>query len=898
MSYSRLFTILAIALLGCMPAARAAGANDDSAGDRQQVSPAVPSSLVDVLDADRRWPLYYWVPRADLPALIARKVVVSHQAAEGSRYRFASIEAAAAWFAAARPVVPPQPGARSALQELNFGVPMCYFNAGMTLDASKRPWFWAQLSNSEDNVKRQIKDAAAGKRQCLMGCEVLLVDRQQRLWVLPGHERGLLGYDLRQDQWIEQEKVPPEKPPRDPRDTHLVPGICGPAFQSRSGLLFFGDRMGVHVFDGRAWHFQKLYQRNIDEDRFFATFDRPQGKPGPADSFAGVRRFTQPSFSEDSEGRVYVWSCWGTLGEAGTIGFWIYDRGTWKNVDVVEHLDAVMPRDPGEIWLVSRESRVKNALSGIKGGRHVTGDEAQRMLAPNLRFSNIWPRATAADGTVFVLLEDVVERDSGAASPLRGLALRRRGPAVDLGNAAGRFLKNTWTSSPVVDPQGRLWGGTDDGLTVMSADGRRISSFPVTKRFTYISLLAADGQYVYFSDERSFWRLDPAVYRQSPDAGPLLPAAVVRIRGRAGEDALGRMWCIYDFLDSPTAVFDGKSWESRIGPTARKRPEEYVAAFRGVDGAMVFADNRNCFHLFDADGHVAANSAENLALQYGDRLRKALPYPPRQNLDRYHHLVKDAKGRIWWASGRWGWGVVDGKTAIRGEMDDLNQKVRGGRFTLLYPIGDGTRVLMGFQAFAGGVSGVYDVANDRMVRLADSPVNIVQLSSAHWQPTARADSSGRVWVMRDRQRPGPGVLQPVSQAIDLTGKAGATHEGWLVLEDRQKGLWFRRVQHGPDCILRLDASGRDAELQVPNLTHATSFAEAPDGSVWTLTHDGLIRVRVEGNRLAIAEQYPMAVQEGDSLWCDREGRVWMAHTTVSMAGGGVHTELIRFATKP
>jgi hypothetical protein len=435
----------------------------------------------------------------------------------------------------------------------------------------------------------------------------------------------------------------------------------------------------------------------------------------------------------------------------------------------------------------------------------------------------------------------------------------------------------------------------------MSPDGRQLSSFPITKRFTYICMIATDGQYVYFSDGGSFWRFDPAANRQSPDIEPLLPAAVVRIRGSAAEDALGRMWCIWDIPDSPTVVFDGKSWEPRLDPDVGSRPEKYIATFCGADGAMIFEDNHYRFHLFDAAGHVAADSAEELALQYGDRLRKALPYPPRQNLDRYHHLVKDAKGRIWWAKWSDAWGVVDGKTAIRGEMDGLKQKVRGGRFTVLYPIGDGAGVLLGFQAFREGVSGIYSVENGRIVRLADSPVNVVELSSPHPQTIARADRLGRVWIMRDRDRPGPGVLRPVSQAIDSQGKPGATHRGWLVMEDHKQGLWFRRSQFGRGDIIRLDAGGRDAKLEVPSLTNATSFAEAPDGSAWTFTSTSLIRVRAEDDRLSIVEQYPMAVQEGDSLWCDREGRVWMAHTTVPTAAPGmrqVYTELIRFATKP
>jgi hypothetical protein len=48
-------------------------------------------------------------------------------------------------------------------------------------------------------------------------------------------------------------------------------------------------------------------------------------------------------------------------------------------------------------------------------------------------------------------------------------------------------------------------------------------------------------------------------------------------------------------------------------------------------------------------------------------------------------------------------------------------------------------------------------------------------------------------------------------------------------------------------LTRLDVGGRDATLQL-SIPEATDFAEAPDRSVWTLTHTELIRIRAEGDR--------------------------------------------------
>jgi hypothetical protein len=873
--------------------------------------------MVDVLDADRRWPVYYQVPRADVPRLVSQKAIVASSLAEGELYRFASSAAAAKWFAEARPVIPPAAAASSPLQQLDFGVPMGYPTAGVVFDAAQRPWFWSESPRPGDDFKRQIEDMAAGKRPCLTCGKILLIDREQRVWAVPRGGPGLFGFDVLQKQWIERNNLPVERPPKDPRDRDLAPQIIGQAYQSRCGLLFFGDRAGVHVFDGKVWAFQKLYQRNIDEDRFFDPFHRPRGSPRPANSYREIHRFSEPSFSEDSQGRVYVWTGWGWAGESGTIGFWVYDHGTWKNVDSVERLTAVIPRDPDELWLVSDEvmppgTRIPTTevLSVLKGGRFTTGEEAQRLLVPNLRFSRLWHQATADDGTAFLLLEDVAEQDSAARSEFRGVALRRHGPAVDLGNAAGAFFIHNWTSHPVVDPQGRVWGATGKGLTMMSPDGRQLTSFPITERFPFIRLAGANGQYAYF-EAGGLWRFDPVAYQKSAHSEPFVPSARVRVRGYACGDVLGRAWCVWDVPDSPMVVFDGGTWQPRLEPALGNRPEKYVAAIRGVDGAMVFEDSQGGFHLFDAQGHAAADSLEKLVMQYRERLVKALPYPPVENVDRPEHLIRDAKGRIWWTespgprgSPTTRWGVVDSEQAIRGDMSGLGLN-GAGQFTMLWPISDGSRVLVACDTRQQSVSGVFGVENGRITRLGDSPVPVVLPSSVYPQITALCDSLGRTWFKRDRDRPGPGKIVRVSQAVDTQGRPGVIHEGWLMLEDSKKGLWFKPSWVGPQKIVRLDAGGHEATLEVSGIADSACLAEAPDGTIWTLTGTELIRIRAEANRLTIVERYPVPMQGSDRLWCDREGRVWMVHATIPQTvphlGRRQETssiELIRLATQP
>ena len=299
--------VVAVGLIGWASVVRTV-AGTPASGDQEvkPVAAAAPPAVADVLDADPRSPVHYQAPQRDLAELIRqRKIVVDNDAPLEERYRFASADAAAKWFADARPVVPRSDASIQPLEQLRFGVQINYISGGVAFDADKRPWVWTQLGAVADDFKRQVEEVAAGKRSCLVGCKLLLIDRQQRVWVAPERGDGLLGFDPRQHTWIDRKNLQPEKPPKDRRDSGLVPKIVGHAYESRSGMLFFGDQMGVHVFDGKTWTFQKLYQRNIDEDRYDDPFHRPRGMPLPANSFQPLHRFAGPSFSEDSQGRVY-----------------------------------------------------------------------------------------------------------------------------------------------------------------------------------------------------------------------------------------------------------------------------------------------------------------------------------------------------------------------------------------------------------------------------------------------------------------------------------------------------------------------------------------------------------------------------------------------------------------
>ena len=293
---------------------------------------------------------------------------------------------------------------------------------------------------------------------------------------------------------------------------------------------------------------------------------------------------------------------------------------------------------------------------------------------------------------------------------------------------------------------------------------------------------------------------------------------------------------------------------------------------------MIFEDRSYRFDLFDAKGWVRGRSALDLALKNPDRLRKALAYPPLSADDRFHKLVKDAKGRIWWATWEHGWGVIDGEYAIDGKTCKAIKLGPGNPMWELIPFGDGMRVLASTH---DGQASVLDVIDGRIVEVAKPPVPMPGWRISGHYATFR-DSDGRLWICQNN----------TSQAIDIKGKAAEAVPGYLLVEDRRKGLWFREEKENRVVLVRRDTSGRTLRLEVPDLLVRDCVAAAPDGSVWALTRLELLRIRADDKSLTIIERYPLRVN-ADRICCDARGRVW--HETDGGAGSQLGSHLVLYA---
>ena len=831
----------------------------------REVDPADLPPLVSVLDSDIDAPIVYEVPRTELVRLVQQDVVEARLLGNSEHvFQFASRQTAAKWFEQASPLLPPKNSNR-AVPLVSLGRAQRVW--GPRIGPDGRAWLWrTNYKTSVKELMRSVETAADQESPVIEGAEILSVDRRGRIWLLPDSERRLLlGYDPEKRKWIRRPGLPEDKrahyKDKDPMTASYV--ITGPCFESRAGRLFFGDRLGVHMLDGDTWTYQFLFERNIRENRYYDE----------------IKSFNEPRFCQDAEGRVYVWSNWGRSGWTGTIGYWVFDGKEWKNIDTVERVQRVIPRGPDETWIVDH----LNNFVVLKEGKAVTEENAKKAFCPNMRFQSVRPVVRHKDGRLFFRLEEVSIVEPFEKVKHRMVALPAHGPAQDLGEEITAFFgRIRWRSVVAVSRDGWIWGSDGRMIEAISPDGKESRVFREIQNLMNIRIRKIDGRgNVYLTASGQVWRFDPrAASDPETSAGPLLPAMRVNIKGLACPDSLGRMWCRWDVADSPMSVFEGGAWRTMPEQKQDNRYKKFISAFPGADGSMVFVDDRHYFHLHDADGWVIEKTPVDLALKHGSRLREALAYPPVTGMNFYSHLVKDAHGRISWAHWYHKWVMVDGDRVIDVTKSDLKLgPARKRVLGVLMPLGNGTRVL---ACDEDGAAAIIDVVDGRIVKVADSPVSLRNRPTEGWRSNVLRDSEGWVWIMTGTK----------SVAVGEDGKAAASIKGWLMLEDRDGGRWFNEPSANSAFIVRVTPADR-TRLEVPALLGLASMTEAPDGTVWALTSSSLIRVKADGEKLAVVENYPLRISYEDHIWCDRQGRVWHLHRQNSGK-----RQLVRYATTP
>ncbi|MCI0739170.1 MAG: hypothetical protein L0Y72_09010 [Gemmataceae bacterium] len=835
-----------------------AGKLVDAAVGAADIDASTLPQMVRVRDADAKAPLTYELPRKDIASLLQAKSVTARRDAQGGySFQFASRQAALNWFENAKPA--DRDGGLAERSVVAMGPASL---EGPVIAPDGRAWFWRYAVTPLAQIKRNVVEVLEGKALHVEGAEIVHVDRAGHVWLVPYAERTLLlAYDPKSGQWLERRANRKEQlggeefadwTAKDP-----LP-FGGAVFESASGVLFFPDRLGVHVLAGADWRYQPLFLRNLKEKRYYGDH----------------QSFNPPQFREDAAGNIYVWSAWGSSGWTGSIGYWVSDGKSWENIDAVERVDWLVPRSKEEVFLYAdraESQRPKDEVSqhpahaGFccwQGKKLLTGDAAIRALTSDLYFHSIQAIATTEEGATYFHLGDVTDLGTLDRHLSFGALLPRKGPLVALGPEAGKFLEQALHHS-VVAPDGWLWNFRGDvRVQALSPDGkfrspRRGAQFQQPRPRG-----ADDKGNLYFVDQDRLWRFNAAAALDDlePDL-PSLPAMRIRIAGPPCADALGRMWCMWNTIGGPMMSFGGGDWRLQ-GYTTDGQPRGFLSVYPGADGAMVFEDASYHFWLFDAGGVVTERTARVLASEHAGRLAKALPFPPGPALPYYHHFVKDAKGRFWWSEWERTWGVVDGKQVFEGKDAGLAVTPSAGRVcNLLVPVGEAGRMLVGRN---DGIAAIVDLGRDGIVKVADVEFRTQEsIAQQSWLRNTLRDSLGRVWIMGARH----------SCAIGVDGKIIAKRDGWLALEDQRQGLWFLVAGKKEPELVRLDlATGKEARLEVPHLWRTSSLAQAPDGTVWASTSSEIIRIRAGRDGLHIIERHPVAAT--GQLWCDRAGRIW------------------------
>jgi hypothetical protein len=827
----------------------AEGVESDTIFDSASLPP-----LVLVADVEKRTPITYHIPRDELMKLVRAGEIEARRIDGDLAFRFASREAAMRWFARATPLCAEAKN-RIGKGHVSLGKIGLY---GPVCGPDGRSWFWNSGGDQSPLALRdKVRGAWADETPIISGAKLLGFDARGRLWLTKANWMTS-AYGCSPESWEERKPVTPEAAGL-PTDAHkAVVGFretC--SYVDRAKRFYLADTLGVHVLGKDGWSYQSFFARNYREERWHGD----------------IKAFNAIRFAEDLQGNVFAWARWGNNGWSGTIGYWMFNGNTWTNVDTYERIQQVIPRAPGDVIVVSAAGRPHV----LRQGKAVTADETQRELFPDLKFGSARVVAIGNDGDAYLLLDDVTVLDPFEKVKYRAAIIPTQGQPKDLGSEAGLFFDRICSRGAVVGPDGWIYGTDGSVVETMSPDGLRFGVLEGTRRFANMTVKAVDaaGQ-IYLLGGGEVWRIArKAAFSASSTDTPLLPSMRIRVSKCASPDSLGRMWCTWAVAGSPTAMFDGTTWktfpEASVGRETGE-PRGFIAAFPGSEGSMLFEDDRYRFHLFDTNGWVMEKSAAALAVRYPERVTQAVSYPPSPADNFYHHLVKDAKGRIWWASWFHKWGVVDGKKQIDGNSSGI--AVGPGRervLSVVAPIGDGTKLLVGDE---DGAAAIVQLVDGRIAKLADSPVRVDDRPPAGWRSNVLRDRMGRVWIMTQNR----------SQAIGPKGDRVASHAGWLTLEDSEGGLWFNERRHPTAFIVRLAADGREARLEVPNLLERASMAEAPDASVWALTGSQLIRIAFSGEKLEIVESYTLPISYLDHLWCDRSGRVWHWHYKDSEPG--------------
>jgi hypothetical protein len=340
---------------------------------------------------------------------------------------------------------------------------------------------------------------------------------------------------------------------------------------------------------------------------------------------------------------------------------------------------------------------------------------------------------------------------------------------------------------------------------------------------------------------------------------PLLPGMRVERPDHWASDTSGRLWCTWDGQPPRAALFDGQRWTVLSGWDVGGEREVPVGRLQielRAKGAMLFLDFRGRAYLHDEAGWAVAAGVPELIRQHPERVQKVAGEAPLEMSG--IQLLRDAKGRVWWTFGSSA-GVVEGQKAHIWGPADLGIKPRDGKWLglcVIAPLGETGRMVVGYT---GAGAAVVDLVDGKVVRVADAPV----LAPA--QGKRREDRFVHRCTQIDTDwKAERGRLSKRGSEDQVGEDSAAQSRSALVLVallgfNPSCPSWISSVRICVNLWTVLFQRASDAHAEGAPFLDDAPLAEAPDGTVWAFALVGLARLRVEGDRIVVAEEFPVPV---------------------------------------
>ena len=744
---------------------------------------------------------------------------------------------------------------------------------------------WHQLQHPaqrEDvqRVRRIIEQQFQANSPQVFGAQPALFERSGRVWFLTHSRTTLLGYDGR--EWIEYSAPA----------GHFFTGNCpnhGRKYRygwntEVDGMLFFPDSHGVHVFDGRDWHYQRMVEESVARGMPVTVLREPAKA-----SILAVISGSPPAL-------------------------WRWAAREWRAVSLKsDQVENILPSTGDGVWLLTKNNgmewlpfaeekppreTVEDLFARLKSAG---GDEERQAIGNEMirRGALAKPDVERAlgrtyDSGVLAQLIHVLEiltagGPSVAIGPyeitkayllycdgitgqcfLRADNVRKEGTPIGKGllvlNGANgplffprEELLQGWLSAyseasgpiPAADGRGlwfETWGEEKKPRLLDPAAGRIVDAIPVPG-FRWVHAARRDGTVFVGTREPGQSSVVLAAYRPGrKDDRNLLPASACRLREDSGGfcvDSAGAIWAVLD--DGGMRRFDDGQW----------RPIPELAAdssFRlllpGAGRRMIGQSQQGFFYCTPESFSRHAGFRDLIAAHHEDIARHFTSAAEEARCIGAFvtGVVADKAGNIWlmesrslsvFREGRW----LTAKPALISagsriaEVEYLNTV--GGRGRVY--VSDFMSVHSGGKSYFGGIENGQPV-------FAPAPHTCDRREMC----LSVRDPQDHLWIAGSIRSSG-GTCDCISGQLALrAADAGVVEEiknaGWAKLCDKAGNVWLGQIRGGQPGEYRIWRNGRIAgQISVPTADDYSRLISDAPGSVYVWTASGLYHLIAVGS---------------------------------------------------